>query len=487
MSFTSTLTLIGAAGAAEDIYFAYTVTDPGGITRLTLQAVHVDSSNNIYAAGLARPGGTNVDADNRLYVIKLDKNGNKQWDNLYYVGLTDPTTVAFWCTRPGGLTTDSDGNVFVVVNAYNDFGQTVVKISADGSTIENVIADSDISATDNSRAQPGNIQIDSSGVVYSVAKGASSARVKTFANDLSSCTAGYRIGADTVPEAGRFTGFGTSGDDIHWFSKVEGQNYWMLNEYDFSSNTYSSGDFLERVTGLFPYIDNTEVDQTARCGSISPDYGNYKSYLYVEQNGNNAGYQGRNLIFTRYEYRDVNAVGSIYPTNEDNDDVVAFDCLSYLTSSMVVGGYKPSAFIHYGLAFRHSTASIFQPIAFDHLDFRSASNAQTRAVALDADLTNRTMAVIGLDRGTDNNNREDGGFCIVKLPFSWNAADIAGTYGDLIISDYTSNVGLSSGTMSLTDTYTPTTTADTSASGSFATQTVTAVTYTETLDEIEVV
>lgn len=483
MSFTSTLTLIGAAGAAEDIYFAYTVTDPGGITRLTLQAVHVDSFNNIYAAGLARPGGTNIDANNRLYVVKLDKNGNKQWDNLYYVGLTDPTTAEQFGTRGGGITTDSSGNVFITTNIYNDFGQTIIKISADGSTIDNVIADSDVPAKDSSDVTSvsgvGNILVDTSGVVYSIADGGSNAKVKTFANDLSSCTAGYTIGEDHLPTAGRYVGFGRSGDDPHWFSQAVPTTYWMFNEYDFSSNTYSSGDYLQTFSGITGFGGTVVYSGDARCGSVSPDYGNYKSYFYLSKN-NDSG--DESAVFTRYEYRSVDAVGGIYPDTGDNFRV--WDCVAYLTSSMVCGQYNISSSTGYGVAFRHSTTNISNVLGFDHVDFRSGTTSRTKAVAVDADLVNRSMAVIGLAKGLNQNKRDEGGFCIVKLPFEFGTATEVGLHGDLIIDNFNTKLFLDAGSIVATDTYAPTPVADTSATGSFATETVTGVTYTETLDEI---
>lgn len=460
MSITSTLTAIGAAGAGGDINFVYEATYSVGDMLAT--ALCFDNQDNIIVTG--HLGGGTYD---EVYVLKLDKNGNKLWDKI--ISLPQD------CYPPmdGGLDVDSNDNIYLCVSINSTDANWLWKLDSDGNfnasvKVSNISekANVGVSSADNVFVAGG----------YSGAPGFVATEYDTSLNDTWSY---YWRSNDT---RGAYKFLRVAGNTLMYVLAPHRTSS-NFHPYRVSTSTgFSQADpYMLRVTWTGPTGSQTFTaeDPVSWANSNSYDW-------FVGVDAIDTVYRAINYLRYSSGITASSSGGATYHS-DNNAWLVPYTAEGYgTTSGLMVGGEKRfGANPDYAFIMRNATpngnSSTRQTIGITHSSFTAVKTVSIKhnsandfiVAAIGESTTNKTTSGTGT------------GFIVLKVPTFYTASDIAGTYGNTTLADRTGELINVSGTITTTGADTLTNGTRNAVAPSTYGSIATATNVSETLTEIQ--
>jgi hypothetical protein len=470
MSFDSTLTLIGAAGAGEeDAAFVYDVVYNSDVSNLSINSVKPDSQGNIIGLGVFR--GHTYD---ELYVVKLSPVGEKIWDVLIAASGVNLGGNSVARTEKA-IAIDSSDNIYVTGTPAGGY-TTIYKISADGVVQTDASSIYNYTSYTNSISANGNDEI---GVTH----------------NKSSYQSVIRIDGDLDPNtqvrAGAFRGQGNSqygisdwvdNNTLQFVTTSYSSPYMRLNQYNFSSSTYSFGETCVSWDNSVPnptyapYSDYpTSVAPVAWGPSYQTSYGGYS---------NNSGNTCTCYLYTaRYNMKAVYGGVIYHPSYYLNPYWAEWAATGYSSTGNIFTAQFGQPTGGQAAVIRHARTFINGAIA---LSPTVSGSTNGRAVAVSTrwiapfDGTG-SWVYIAYARETAAQ-----GFTIIKLPILFQTSagthDVDGVWGPITITEITGLVAENMPPDVFQTQFSSGTTAYTAQSATA--QTATVPTLTETITEI---
>ena len=416
MSITSTLTTIGAAGAGGDINFVYEASHSSG--NLILSAVCLDSQENIIATG----GLTGT--QDKVYVVKLDKNGNKLWDKLIAHSTSDTTA-----PMDGGIDVDSNDNIYLCLGTNTTSGATrLYKLDSDGNYQRHV--------TINRAYGKGNVTIGSTDAIWVSAydTGSNGYFAGHYDTNLDDVYA-YYFRADDTPEMFKFM-YNNSSTRFYVYAEDRTGSEFYPYYIRLSDGTFEGPAVAtNRISAAGPNITRIYSDW------VNKTFSNSNSYRWAFSEGTIDNSQ-RMIVNLRWSSQTtgVSAAGITYHSDWNNGAwIQPYSCVGYgTTSGMLVGGQKrfgtegDYAFIYRNVT-PNTASSTRQVLAITHSSFTAVKTVSMRYSA------SSDFLVAGIGDATTNKTITGSGtgFIILKIPPQFTASAIAGTYGNTTLADKT--------------------------------------------------